>query len=99
LAYISKALRPKSRGLSTYEKEYLAILIVVDQWRVYLQLAEFVIFTDQKSLIHLSDQRLNTYWQQKVFTKLMGFQYKITYRKGADNRVVNALSRHPDPPE
>jgi len=33
LAYISKALGPRSRGLSTYEKEYLAILEVVHQWR------------------------------------------------------------------
>jgi hypothetical protein len=63
LAYISKALGPKSRDLSTYEKEYLAILIDVDRWRAYLQLVEFVIFTDQKSLTHLSNQRLNTHWQ------------------------------------
>jgi hypothetical protein len=63
LAYISKALGPKSRDLSTYEKEYLAILIDVDRWRAYLQLVEFVIFTDQKSLTRLSNQRLNTHWQ------------------------------------
>jgi hypothetical protein len=37
LAFISKPLGPKTKGLSTYEKEYLAILIVVDQWRQYLQ--------------------------------------------------------------
>jgi hypothetical protein len=29
LAYLSKSLGPKSRGLSTYEKEYMAILLVV----------------------------------------------------------------------
>jgi len=33
LAYISKPLDPKTRGLSIYEKEYLAILLAVDQWR------------------------------------------------------------------
>ena len=38
IAYLSKALGPKSQGLSTYEKEYLAILVAVDQWRHYLQL-------------------------------------------------------------
>jgi hypothetical protein len=95
LAYISKALDPKTRGPSTYEKEYLAILIVVDQWRSYLQVVEFVILTDQKSLIHLSDQRLHTHWQQKVFTKQIGLQYKIAYRKGSTNRVDDALSGHP----
>lgn len=56
LAFISKPLGPKIKGLSTYEKEYLAILIAVDQWRQYLQPAEFVISTDQKSLIHLNEQ-------------------------------------------
>jgi len=30
LAFVSKSLGPCSRGLSTYEKEYLAILMVVD---------------------------------------------------------------------
>jgi hypothetical protein len=70
LAYVSKPLGPKTQGLSIYEKEYLAILIAVEQWRSYLQLAEFLIFTDQQSLTHLNGQRLNTVWQQKVFTKL-----------------------------
>jgi hypothetical protein len=97
LAFINKALGPKYRGLSTYEKEYLTILIAVDQWRTYLQLAEFTIFTDQKSLTHLTDQRLYTHWQQKVFTKLIGLQYQIVYKKGCDNRVAYALSRHPFP--
>jgi hypothetical protein len=55
LAFISKALGPKTQGLSTYEKEYLAILVAVEQWRPYLLHAKFVIFTDQKSLVHLND--------------------------------------------
>jgi hypothetical protein len=55
IAFISKALGPRSKGLSTYEKEYLAILITMDQWRSYLQLAEFLIVTDQQSLVHMSD--------------------------------------------
>jgi hypothetical protein len=36
LAYISKALGPRTRGLSAYEKEYLAILLAIQQWRTYL---------------------------------------------------------------
>lgn len=46
IAYVSKALGPKLRGLSTYETEYIAILLAVDQWRSYLQLGEFIISTD-----------------------------------------------------
>lgn len=97
LAYVSKPLGPKTQGLSTYEKEYLAILIAVEQWRSYLQLAEFTIYTDQKALIHLNDQRLHTVWQQRVFTKLLGLQYRLVYKKGSDNSAADALSRRTHP--
>lgn len=36
IAYMSKALCPKFRGLSAYEKEYLAVVVAIDQWRPYL---------------------------------------------------------------
>ena len=55
IAFMSKGLSPRYQGLSTYEKEYLAIVVAVDQWRPYLQHSEFVIFIDQKSLIHLEE--------------------------------------------
>ena len=93
LAFISKPLGLKTQGLSTYEKEYLAIVIAIDQCRSYLQQAEFFIYTDQMNLVHLNEQRLNTPWQQKLFTKLLGLQYKIIYKKGCDNGAVDALSR------
>jgi hypothetical protein len=99
LAYVSRGLGPRTRGLSTYEKEYMAILLAVEQWRAYLQHAEFTIHTDHCSLAHLEDQRLHTSWQQKVFTKLLGLQFRIKYKKGCDNRVADALSRHPQPVE
>jgi hypothetical protein len=55
LAYISKSLGPRMRELSTYEKEYVAILLVVEQWRSYLQLGEFFIVTDHKSFSYLNE--------------------------------------------
>lgn len=93
IAFVSKALGPKNQGLSTYEKESLAILLAVEKWKAYLLPAEFIIHTDQRSLVHLQDQKLNTYWQQKAMTKLMGFQYKILYKKGSTNCAADALSR------
>jgi len=71
IACISKALGVKSRGLSSYEKECLAILMAVDQWRSYLQHSKFIIKTYQSSLTHFEDQRVTTPWQQKALTKLM----------------------------
>lgn len=98
LAYVSKPLGVKTQGLSTYEKEYLAILITIEKWRSYLQLAEFEIHTDKQALVHLNDQRLHMVWQQKVFTKLLGLRYKVVYKKGSDNNIADALSRRRHPP-
>ena len=50
IAFLRKSLSPRYQGLSMYKKEYLAIVVVVDQWRPYLQHSEFIIHTDQKSL-------------------------------------------------
>lgn len=65
----------------------------MEHWHHYLIQGEFYIHTDHQSLIHLNEQRLHTVWQQKVFTKLLGLNYKIVYKKGADNVVADALSR------
>lgn len=62
IAYLSKALGPRTKGLFTYEKEYLAIVLAIEQWRPYLQFGEFVVKTDQRSLVHLEEQRLHTPW-------------------------------------
>ena len=36
ITFMSKALSLRYQGLSTYEKEYLAIIVGVDQWCPYL---------------------------------------------------------------
>jgi hypothetical protein len=95
LAFVSKALGPKNQGLSVYEKEYLAIILAVTQWIQYLLHAEFLIFTDHRSLSHLTEQKLHTPWQQRVFSKLLGLQYRVVYKKGIENGAADALSRRP----
>jgi hypothetical protein len=97
IAFLSRALGPRHHGLSTYEKESLAIMLAVEHWRPYLQHAEFCIRTDHRSLFFLTDQRLSTPWQQKAVTKLLGLRYRIVYRKGTENGAVDALSRVSDP--
>jgi hypothetical protein len=77
------------------KKECLAILLAVDKWRPYLQHGEFLIKTDQRSLVNLTEQRLSTPWQHKALNKLLGLQFKIVYNKGLDNRVADALTCNP----
>lgn len=37
VSFLSKALRPQHQKLSIYEKEFLALTMVVERWRSYLQ--------------------------------------------------------------
>jgi RNase H-like domain found in reverse transcriptase/Reverse transcriptase (RNA-dependent DNA polymerase)/Integrase zinc binding domain/Retroviral aspartyl protease/Ty3 transposon capsid-like protein/Integrase core domain/Chromo (CHRromatin Organisation MOdifier) domain len=93
IAYLSKALEVKSQQLSTYEKEFIALLTAVQKWRHYLQGRSFVIKTDHISLKHLLEQRLNHTLQHKGLCKLLGLDYTIQYKKGEENRAADALSR------
>ncbi|KAL2230104.1 UNVERIFIED_CONTAM: Transposon Ty3-G Gag-Pol polyprotein [Sesamum indicum] len=93
ISYLSKALAAKNLGLSTYEKEFLALLLAVTKWRHYLLGSHFIIRTDQKSLKHILDQRVDSMLQQKWVTKLMGLSYEVQYKKGNENRAADALSR------
>ena len=77
IAFLSQTLSPRNAALSTYEKECLAILMAVDKWRTYLQAQPFVIHTDHKSLLHLTEQKIHTKIQQKVLLKLMDLDYTI----------------------
>lgn len=93
IAFLSKALAPKHLGMSTYEKELLAVIFAVEKWRHYLLGRRFMIKTDHQSLRYLLDQRVSTANQQKWITKLMGMDYDICYKKGKDNIVADSLSR------
>lgn len=93
MAYLSKAWGEKHKALSIYEKEFLALIMAVERWRPYLQRQEFIIVTDHKSLAYLNEQNLHSDMQRKAMTRLMGLDFKITYRQGKDNAAADALSR------
>lgn len=93
VAYYSKAISPTRLGLSTYEKELLAVVMAVTKWRHYLLGRHFQIRTDHQSLKFLLEQRVTTLMQQKWISKLMGFDFEITYKSGKSNAAADALSR------
>nr|GEV27077.1 zinc finger, C3HC [Tanacetum cinerariifolium] len=79
--------------LSTYEKEFLAVLMALERWRCYLLDRHFIIKTNHYSLKYLLDQRITTPTQMKWLPKLMGFDYEVVYKKGSENGAADALSR------
>ncbi|GAA0164062.1 hypothetical protein LIER_39712 [Lithospermum erythrorhizon] len=71
----------------------MAIILAITKWKHYLLGSRFIIKTDQKALKHLLEQKITTYLQQKVVTKLLGLDYIIQYKQGKENVVADALSR------
>jgi len=67
--------------------------MAVERWRPYLQIQEFLIKTDHKSLSYLTEQNLHSEMQRKAMTRLMGLKFRIIYRQGKENTVADSLSR------
>ena len=49
--------------------------------------------TNQKSMRHLLKQSITTQNRQNWLAKLLGYEFDITYKSGATNKVVDAFSR------
>lgn len=77
IAYISKAICPRNMGLSTYEKEFLIVLLAVTKWKHCLSIQPVIIKIDHDSLKHLLKQKITTTIQQKGMIKPMGLDYTI----------------------
>jgi hypothetical protein len=92
LAFTNKQLCERHLGKSTYEKEMMAILHVMDIWHPYLLGQCFQIKTNHCSLKYFLEQRISSLEQQKWVTKMLGYDYEIIYKKGKENVVVDSLS-------
>jgi hypothetical protein len=95
IAFFSKSLGPKAAASSTYEKEVLAILEALKKWKHYFASTFLIIKIDQQSLKYIQEQKLVEGIQHKLLIKLLGYNYKVEYKKGKENRVDDALSRAP----
>jgi len=52
-----------------------------------------VIKTDQQSLKFLIEQKVGTPFQEKWITMLLGYSFKVEYKRGVDKKVTDTLSR------
>ncbi|KZV13985.1 hypothetical protein F511_44661 [Dorcoceras hygrometricum] len=93
IAFFSKALAPRTLSKSTYEKELMALVLAIQHWRPYLLGRKFVVLTDHRSLTSLLKQRVTTPDQQYWLRKLLGYEFEIKYKAGAQNGAADALSR------
>ena len=93
IAFESRPIKGKDLQNPIYEKEMLAILHALKQWRPYLIGRHFKAKIDHDSLKYFLEQRLSSKEKQKWVTNMLGYDFEIIYKNGKQNMVENALSR------
>ena len=92
--FISRTLNKAEVNYTTTEKECLAIVWAIQQFRPYLYGQKFIIKTDHRPLTWLFNVKDPGSRLIRWRLKLEEYDYKIIYKKGVDNVVADELSRN-----
>lgn len=98
VAFLSKSLSVVERNYEIHDKEMLAIIRALEEWRHYLEGTEhkFEIWTDHKNLEYfMSAKKLNRR-QARWSLFLSRFHFSLHHRPGTKSLKPDALSRRPD---
>ncbi|KAL4125776.1 hypothetical protein QTP88_010016 [Uroleucon formosanum] len=93
IAYASRTLNKAEINYSTTEKELVAIMFGVKQFRPYVYGQKFTIITDHKPLTWLFSVKDPGSRLLRWRIKLDEFDYEIQYKSGKTNLNADALSR------
>ncbi len=94
VAYYSKKHLPAECNYEIYDKEMLAIIRALENWRSELKsVPSFRILTDHKNLEYFMTTRKLTERQMRWSLALSEFNFSIAYRTGKTNHAADALSR------
>ncbi len=97
IAYMSHKLKYNERNYATHEKEQLAIVTALTDWRHYVLGTQITIETDHCSLKYLQTQPMLSQRQARWQEILSQFEpFEIVYKPGKQNTVADALSRRSD---
>ncbi|MCO5555396.1 hypothetical protein L7F22_008942 [Adiantum nelumboides] len=95
IAYESRLFSKPEMTTQIYEKELLAVIHALTQWRHYLLGADFTVFTDRQSLRYFLSQKQLLEKQMRCANILSQFQFQIVHVQRQKNVVADALSRKP----
>ncbi|SJL08498.1 uncharacterized protein ARMOST_11862 [Armillaria ostoyae] len=98
IAFMSKALTATEHNYEIYDKELLAIMLALSEWRHYLMgaLEDVEIWTDHQNLQYFhKPQKLNRR-QARWVTKLAEYHFVLKHKPGTANVKADLLSRRSD---
>lgn len=93
ICFASRTLNQAETRYATIEKELLAIIYAVEQFRPYLYGRKFTIITDHKPLTWLMNLKDPSSRLMRWRIRLEEYDYKIIYKPGKSNLNADALSR------
>jgi len=98
VAFYSRSLNQAERNYPIYDKELLAIVSALENWRHLLKGTDrpFTIFSDHRNLLYQKKPEKMTQRLVRWSLFLSEFNFKIVYRSGSSNGKPDALSRRPD---
>ena len=97
--YGGRALRKEERNWSVTEREVLAILQGVEEYKVYLTGQKFTVITDHYAAQFLKKIKNETGRLGRWSLRLQAFDFEVKYRPGKQNGNVDGLSRRTYDPE
>lgn len=92
IAYTSRILTEPDRHYSVIQKECLAVVYALKQFRHYLLGRSFLLITDHAPLQWLSAQKMEGMLCRWALA-MPEYDFQIVYRKGTLNANADALSR------
>ena len=98
VAFLSKSLSPVERNYEIHDKEMLAIIRAMEEWRHFLEGAEhrFEVWTDHKNLEYFRTAKKLNRRQARWSLYLARFDFVLIHRPGKSMGKPDALSRRSD---
>ncbi|GKA41873.1 putative reverse transcriptase domain-containing protein [Tanacetum coccineum] len=93
IAYASRQLKPPEENYTAHDLELGAVVFALKIWRHYLYGTKCIVFTKNKSLQHILDQKELNMRQRCWLELLADYGCEIRYHPGKENVVADALSR------
>ena len=98
IAFLSRSLSDTERNYDIFDKEMLAIIRALEEWRHHLQGAKepFEIWTDHQNLKYFTTMKKLNRHQARWALFLSEFNFLLHHRPGKTAGKPDALSRRPD---
>jgi hypothetical protein len=95
VAYASRTLQPNKQKFCITELECLSVVWAVQKFLPYFEESHFTVETDHKALQSILDLKETCGRVKRWAMQLASIDCTITYRRGTQNLVADALSRAP----